>query len=289
MRRAALAFIALLVVGLSGCFLSRMDANSLWPSRSRSAELGAGPDVVFIDVPVLEVPIGDRYINDDLWTAADEQIQSIPPSLRKTLEENGLRVGLVGGKPPDGLLGLLTNERSNSKPNRYLRRTSNPAKIEIGSKLDRCEFPLHLESKTEAMNFEQAQCELQLLPTIDPDGRIHIQFTPQMEFRDPKKWSRLNPMIALNVQGLRSTESFSALRWEISLAANEYLLIGARFDRPKSLGFKFLVSTDPDHPVQRLIAIRAGQFAAAGDLPRSPAETRPTGKTKPLAAQAAGR
>ena len=289
MRRTGLGFIALFALGLSGCFLSRMDASSLWPSRSHSAEAAPGPDMVFMDVALLEVPVGDRYVNEELWNAADEQIQSIPPSLRKTLEENGLRIGLVGGRTPDGLLGLLTNERSNPKPRQWLRRTGNPAPIPIGSRLERCEFPLYADAKADPISFEQAQCQVQLLPTLEADGRVRVQFTPQIEFRDPKKWSRLNPAIALNVQGQRSTETFSALRAEVGLGANEYLLIGARFDRPKSLGFKFLVSTDPEHPLQRLIAIRAGRFAAAGDLPHSPAEARPTGKTKPLAAQAAGR
>jgi hypothetical protein len=289
MRRAGWGIVALFVFGLPGCFFARMDASSLWPSRSRSAEALSGPDVVFLDAAILEVPVGDRYVNDELWTAADEQIQSISPALRKTLEENGLRVGLVGGRTPDGLLGLLTNERSNPKPSQYRRRTGNPATADLGSRDERCEFPLTIDGKSSTVGFDQAQCQLQLLPTLDPDGRVHIQFTPQIEFRDPKKWSRLNPVVALNVQSQRSTEPFTALRWEASLAPNDYLLIGARFDRPKSLGFKFLVSTDPDHPVQRLIAIRAGRFHVAGDLPHSPGESRQPGTTKPLAAQAAGR
>jgi hypothetical protein len=147
---------------------------------------------------------------------------------------------------------------------------------------------LTLDGMSSTLGFDQAQCQLQLLPTVDAEGRVHSQFTPQIEFRDPKKWSRLNPVVALNVQSQRSTEPLTALRWDASLAPNEYLLIGARFDKPKSLGFKFLVSTDPEHPVQRLIAVRAGRFHVAGDLPRSPSENRQPGATKPLAAQAAG-
>ncbi len=287
MRRAGFGLIALFVFGLSGCFLTRIDADSLWPSRSRSLAAAPGPDMVFMDVPVLEVPVGDPYVNDELWTAADEQLQSIAPALRKTLEDNGLRIGLIRGRTPDGLVALLTNDRF-LKGKQFLRRTGNPATAAIGSRLDRLQVPLHVDGKSDTVNFEQAQCQLQLTPRIGLDSRVHIQFTPQIEFKDPKKWSRLNPVIAINVQSPRSTESISSLSWEVSLGPDDYLVIGARFDRPKTLGFKFLVSTDAKQPVQRLIAIRAGRFMSPGDSARPQGAKRTPGQAQPLAAQAAG-
>jgi hypothetical protein len=280
MRRAKLSLVAVLATGLSGCFLARWDGGNFWPGRSKPAESAPGPDVVFMDAPVLEAPLTDRYVSDELWTVADEQIQSISPSLHKSLEENGLRVGLVRGRPPDGLMGLLTNKRTNREGLRYRRASGNPATVVQGlPRLERCDFSFWLDGKSDPLVFEQAQCQFQLLPALDPDGKVRIQFTPQIEFQDPKKWSRLNPIIAINVQGQRSTEPFTALRWETALAANEWLLIGPLLDKAKSLGCRFLVSPNPDRPIQRLIAVRAGRFASASDLPSQP------GQAQPLAAQ----
>jgi hypothetical protein len=286
MRRAGLGLISLLAVGLSGCFLIRTEGVGFWSNRGRSIGSAPGPDAVFMDVSIAEVPFGDRYANDELWNYADEQLQSIPPSLRKTLEENGLRIGLVSGRAPDGLNGMLTSKRTNREPMRSWRQSGNPATIALGPKPERCEFLLRSEGKSDLLVFEQALCQFQLLPTLEPEGKVRVQFTPQIEFQDPKKWSRLNPLVALNVQGVRSTEPLPALRWETALAPNEFLVIGAHFDRPKSLGYRFLVSLDPERPVQRLIVLRAGRFTSAFDLPSKPADQGKSSRTQPLAAQA---
>jgi hypothetical protein len=284
MRRTTLILTALLAANLSGCFLAHLDGG-LWPSRGKAPEATPGPDMVFMDVPVLETPLTDRFVTDDLWTVADEQIQSMPPALRQALEENGLRVGLLRGRAPDGLMGLLTNKRSNPKPIKYQRRSGSPAAVPLGPRIDHCDFPLCQDGKSDPRAFEQALCQLQLLASLEADAKVRIQFTPQIEFQDPKKWSRLNPAIALNVQSQRSTEPFTSLRWEAPLAANEWLVIGPRLDRPKSLGCRFLVTPNPEKPVQRLIAVRAGRFANASDLPTQPMEPGKPAHAQPLAAQ----
>ena len=33
-----------------------------------------GDDVIFLDVAVIEQPLGDAFVNHDLWAEADEQI-----------------------------------------------------------------------------------------------------------------------------------------------------------------------------------------------------------------------
>lgn len=264
MRQAGLTILALLCFGMAGCLFFRSGVNSIWPGPSRSADSTPGPDVVFMDISVLQTPVGDRAVNEEVWTTADEQILPVP--LQQKLQQHGLRVGLVTGRS-DKLLELLTSKRFNPDARRGFRqidsptRTGNSALVTLATGLPVCEFPLHLEDdRTQTVSRSNANCQFQVIPMLDAGGKITLQFTPQIEFEDREKWNRLDPTVALAVQGNRSTELFSELRWEVTLGPDEYVLVGTRLDRTGSLGHRFLVTTDSERPIQRLVAIRAGRY-----------------------------
>src|SRR5207249_4530287 len=157
------------------------------------------------------------------------------------LQDNGLRVGLIiSGRTPDGLQRLLTQKKSNPDARGFLRPVGNPATIMLVPELEECEFPLHHDGKAEPKRFVKAKCQIEVMPTLETDGKVRLLFTPQIEYDDPQKWSRLNPKLALSVQGLRSTENFEALRWELSLGLNDYVVIGSGFEKRQTLGYNFL-------------------------------------------------
>jgi hypothetical protein len=259
MRRTFPALVAFLAFGLAGCFLFQPGGKSMWPSRSWLGNGISGPDVVYIDLAVLEVPIGDRYANEEIWTSADEQILS--PAQRASLEQNGLRVGLINGRTPDHLLELLTSKRSNPNAIQHRGRAGNPTTVALASEIPSCEFVLQAAGDPRPIKLEQATGQFQVMPALDAEGKVRLTFTPQFEYHDHSKWARLNPAVAISLQGQRSTESYPALSWDMAIAANEYVVVGARFEKPKSLGFQFFVTPSQDHPIQRLLAIRAGRLS----------------------------
>jgi hypothetical protein len=188
----------------------------------------------------------------------------LSPAQRSSLEENGLRVGLINGRTPDRLLELLTSKRSNPNATHYRRQIGTPTAIELANEIPTCEFTLQTGDEPRTIRFEQATGKLQITPTMDVEGKVRLTFMPQIEYRDHDKWARLNPAVAFSLQGQRSTESYSGLSWDLILAANEYVIVGARFEKPKSMGFQFFVTPDQDRPIQRLLAIRSGRFSNAG-------------------------
>ncbi len=116
------------------------------------------------------------------------------------------------------------------------------------------------------------------------DGKVQLQFVPQIQHADKKKTGQLLPTLALGLQGNRTTETFSAISWDLPLDANEYIIIGTRFDKPQSLGFCTMVTTDNDRPIQRLLAIRRlGQSADAALPITERLPTRPKVSAGPLA------
>jgi hypothetical protein len=257
MRRLLPFLLAVAAAGFTGCFLFSPGGKLPWRTGSRLAEATAGPDVVDISIEVATPSIADRYVNDELWTAADEQILPRPHQLR--LAENGLRVGLFSGHAPDGLLEILSSKRTNPNPDLCRRKVGVAAEAVLATKMAVCDFPLYADGEPRRLHFEDAAARIQVIPSIEPDGKVRLQFTPQLEYRDPDKWSHLNPALALSVQGRRSTESFASLRWEISLGANEFVVIGTRLDKPETLGYHMLVTPDPQRPIQRLVAVKASR------------------------------
>jgi hypothetical protein len=261
MRQLCVGLMAGLALLPAGCFLFP-SGKPFWSSRPTPKNEPSGPNVIYMEAAFVTTAIGDRYINDELWTAVDEQI--LTSAQRLKLQENGLRVGLVRGRPPAGLQDLLTSKKAH-KGQGFARPSGNPAILPLVSEIKTCEFPLAVEGESKPVRFEDAACRFQVTPALDRDSKVRLQFTPQIEFRDPDKWKHLNPALAISVQGQRSTESFPALGWEVSLGPNEYVVVGARFDKRQSLGFNFFVTPDPERPVQRLIAIRTSRPANSTD------------------------
>ena len=243
--------------GLLGCVsLSSVGRAIPFPRSNLVSSSTHLPDVVVMDIAPLEVPLGDRFVNEDIWTLLDEQI--LPTKQRLRLEHNGFRVGLAaGGRTPEGLRQLLTSKKSNPKPYQSRRQIGNSSSVALARDIDPCEFEFWLDDRSEPKRYRRAACQFRLVPHVDHEGAVRLQFAPQLEFDDPEKWSRLNPRFALAVQGQRSTETLEPLTFEVTLGDNDFVVVGARFDAPDSMAARFFLSPDPDRPVQRLLAVRA--------------------------------
>src|SRR5881409_3401857 len=124
------ALLGLLNVLLVGCVTGGPAHTALRPERGSPAPAAADPDAVVLYVALVERPVGDRYLNQDLWALADEQVVGI--ERRAVLEENGFRVAQVGGIIPAGLLGLLSSERSCVNPRCVRLHAGHPTTVPLG-------------------------------------------------------------------------------------------------------------------------------------------------------------
>jgi hypothetical protein len=68
----------------------------------------------------------------------------------------------------------------------------------------------------------------------------------------------------------------------VTLGANEYVVVGARFDRPGSLGCQAFVRADESPPAQRMLVIRTCRTAP--DAPDDGDDI--LGRSPPVASQA---
>lgn len=243
----------------------------------------AADDLVFIDIAVLERSVGDFYVNSRLWESADEQ--AIPPERRGGIEDNGIRLGLIGGTLPTELQNLLGSKRSCPDPRRIQTHAGTTTALNVGPSLAECPFDLHDDGKTTAFRLQQADCVLRVTPTLDEGARTHLQVVPEVLHGG----TSLLPRPAEDRSGWelhqhRASERYPACAWEVALSPGQYLVVSGRFDRPETLGHRMFIRPEPN-PVQYVVVIRAGRARPAAPTGAADDDS-PAGSTPSLARQA---
>jgi hypothetical protein len=238
-----------------------------------------------MDVAILERPVGDQALNQDIWALADEQ--AVAMEAKAVLDDNGLRVGQVGGITPPELQALLTSERSCVRSRRIQLHANNAQYITLGSAPAQCRFQLHQDRQEIPVALDKGQYTLAVVPTLTEDGRTKLRFTPQIQTGSPHLLPRPNESGGLEWQEQRPAENYTALSWEVTLAPNEYVLVGGRFDCPNTLGHASFIRPDEAKPVQRLLVIRTARPGLGVTDETAANAMPPLGRSPSLALQAA--
>ena len=285
MRDGCALWPGLLVALAAGCAAAPGPATT-WLERLRPFQGPTGPDVVQLEVALIEQPVGDPYLMRELWSSADEQVVAV--ERRAVLEENGIRVGQIGGITPARFQALLTSEQTCINPRHIQLRAGNSKVLEIGPPRPLCEFHLRQGSERIPVRLTQASCTLSVQPSLTRDGRTRLSFTPVLRHgeaitaarpaEDRSEWRWLHQ---------RPAETYTSLAWEVDLAPNDYLVVGARADRPDSLGYRAFVREDEPVAVQRLLVLRTNRPAVA-DSPRATEDGSGPKRQPSLAALASG-
>jgi hypothetical protein len=286
MRLSHAALFALLAAWpAAGCLSTRPGAEATVTARRMSES--PGPDVVRIDVAVIQRPAGDRYLNFALWEPADEQ--TVDFERKPALDDNGLRVGLIGGMVPADLLAMLTSDKSCAAPHRLQVRGGQPIPLALGNERAHCRYTLYQGERAVPVQLDNAVCEFEVVPTPADDGRVTLRFTPQVKHglarREPRAVRDRSGERRWDMVSEQPTETYENLSWEITVAPDEYVVVGTRLDRDDSLGRCFFLDTESARPTQRLLVIRAGRASSGA----TPDEAAPGDSVTPLALQASWR
>lgn len=261
MRSAAAVLASFLPVLLAGCFTFGPGRSITWVDRRSLFQVPVGADIVVMDVALIERPVGDRYINQDLWEAADEQV--VKAEHRIALADNGFRVAQVDGIIPSGLQSLLTSDRSCVNPYRVHVHDGNVTTVKLGTELSqfRCTIPNGIEQHE--LSLEHALSTLVIKPMLTRDGKTRLQFTPRIQHGEtamvPEPATDPSGVHSWTLREKRPAESFDQLNWEVVLAPSAYVIIGARYDAPGTLAHSSLIRRDMDHASQYLLVIRTGR------------------------------
>jgi hypothetical protein len=269
---------------LTGCAVEGSSrAVSFLPS-SRGFQGPKGLDVVQMNVAVLEVAVGDPYINEQLWGLADEQ--ELTRDQKSAIHENGFRIGQIRGITPPGLQALLTSERYNPNPRYQQVRAGLPCIIDLGPPLTECQCRVRDNGRNLPVEAASAQLGMEVIPTLTADGRVSLHFGPRIgrgrASRNPASPGEA-PLWMLLTQ--RSARRFPELGCDVTLEPNEYVVIGGVLDQPDTLGYRTFIRPEETNTIQRLLVIRTARVLpeVRGDEPEGAGDLK---RVPPLALQA---
>lgn len=276
--RISAAVGLLLACMLAGCAGPDTVHSTSWIHPAAQAPV-LGKDIVQIDVALLELPVGDPFINHELWNNTDEQIVDLDH--KAGVDDNGFRIGQIVGMTPGQLQCLLTSKRSCINPRRRLLPSGREASQLLGPALTHVSYQVKENGQTTIESLDQAQFLLEVVPALGKDGRICLTITPKAQHgeslpdlkpaADGSDWT---------YQITKQCKSYPALTWKVTLTPNDLLVVGGNIDQPNSLGYRAFIQEEPGQDgVQRLLVIRT---MTAGNEP----DEFVTGRSAPLAYQA---
>ncbi len=243
------------------------------------------PNMLIIESALIERPLGDPYLRDELWRDTDELFVGL--ELREALKENGLRVGQVIGNPPGGFQTLLVSPDCCANPKRLYVPAGKSIAQYVGPVRPHCTFAVTLETGTSELEADQARFGFDVLVSLTSDGRTELAFTPKVETSESLLPFRAVPESSLwEYRVERPSRRYPQLGWTATLAPGQYLVIGGRPEQLGSFGRTAFVQEDGRRALQRLLVIRTNRATTvAGELGADDAPR--AGASAPLARQAA--
>lgn len=249
-----------LLLGSGCCNLPNWsrDRPAVQVARHTTATPG---QVIVLDVALIHRPRGDTFLAHELWDLGNEQ--GVDLESKPMLQENGLRVGQIAGLLPARLQALLTSPRSCPDPRRLRADPDHPTPVQIGSAQPQLAFQVRQRGVPRAVELSDAQCYLEVVPTIESDRRLRLRFTPRIRHGKAQMQPRVerdsDGALSWAVKASEPVEEFIALSWELTVGHGEYVLIGSRDVSGDTLGEAYFASDKAN--VQKLLVLRASLLA----------------------------
>lgn len=279
MPRAALPIVCLLglfALGGAGCLkeVPGTSHNLLRPARM-------SPDAVGLDILFARVaPAQASQLEKTLWSEVDEQ--TLSAEVRRTLQTNGIRAGVVGAPIPPVLAELLELRKGEIKKpagegdkvdhdpqvtRRFLElRSGKRGEIQTSSLRDQMTVLLPRNGELLGQTFEKAQGLFAVKAAHARDGRIRVELIPEIQHGEAV--GRFQPtqdgMFVMDSR--RQNSVYDDLRLEVQLAPGELLVLTAIPERPGSLGAHLFAHESAGEKSQKLLVVRVALQSGEGDL-----------------------
>ncbi len=261
MRRAGAWVLALVCLSLGGCLTGGEPGRpSTWLDRLRAPRTVLGPDAVVLDLIVIEQPLGDAFLNQDLWQSTDYLAGGI--DRKRLLDDNGLRVGTVVGMNPERLQALMGMDRYCLSRRRQVLATGASTTVTLGATQPDCRFRLRTDAGVSDVILDQGQCQFVLEPSAAPEGRTRLRFTPKVLYGSGPMPEYQADKAGWQVQYKRPSQAFAEAAFDVTLASNQVLVVGTHFDEdaddtaPRTLGSQCFLQENGRGFMQRLLVVR---------------------------------
>jgi hypothetical protein len=212
-------------------------------------------------------------LNDELWTQVDET--AIPPDVRSALLKNGLRAGVIAGAVPLSLESLMSGspqaaplpaedhtapsaqpESAPTISRRTLHVLPNQRSELLASDVyERLNLLVREENEGTGHEYFKARCALAVTATPLGDGRVRLEIVPEVQHGEARQQYRGDDGM-WRVDSSRPKVTLNTMAFDVVLAPDQSVVLGARADRPASVGHYFFTEPVGGELEQKLLLIR---------------------------------
>ena len=256
MRQMRAGLLALVAGLLAGCLPEvRHRASMEPPALPEAPRIEIAPDLVCLDVAVIERPLGDDSLDTELWMAGNEQVVGLEKLA--ALEDDGLRVCRLGSPLPGKLLSLLNSRATCAGPRRLRDRLGKVVNLPIGPQRRRLAFTVQGADGPRAVALADAQCLWSVQPRAGEGSAVVLRFVPAVKHgvarTRPKAETSPEGPLRWALEPGQARDDFPQLAFELALEPGEYVAIGPRLEQKRSLGATWFSGDGK----QRLLVLRA--------------------------------
>lgn len=253
----------LLICGTGGCAL--FSEPVALGRVNKIPVLRPPPDAVALDIVFVERPDGDPLLGSELWSHVDEA-GSLPLETRKVLRDNGLRIGIVGSRPPVALQTLLglqndfaaepgAEERKALVGRQIMLRSGGETEIQTTPFLEQCHVDIQQGESVKSRDYITARGMLRVTVQREQDGWVRLEFTPRVQH------GRHQLRHAVGESGwqfasTQDSESFHNQRFTITLGMGEMAILSSHGEETPNLGRLLFAEPSGAAPIQRLLIVR---------------------------------
>ncbi len=263
-------------MAVSGCALldtggwSAAGLNAVAERRTLKPLAESVPDGLQLEYVLVERPVGDPLLGGLLWDGLD-QIGAMKPVARRTLADQGLRIGVASSSPPEALQKLLGERKEIADGNasedaRRLRgqrltlRSGGESEVQTSDIVNDLTVAVAGTPRT----FQQARGIVRVIARAKQDGWATLEFLPEIHHGVPA----LRPAAGENGWTMRTgqeIQKFYDLRFELTLNEGESAVISSS-DQSGSgdrVGDRFFTTNSAGVPVRRLLIVRVVRAAGS--------------------------
>lgn len=260
------------ITAVAGCTLNRTDLGP----ETFLARIGSGGQIIEpkrcnLRVAILSRPLRDEAINSALWSVVDEQV--IAPDLRRSLEVNGIRIGLVTGELPHEVDSLLNDPPTNElKPfSQFEFPNGDHAMIDMAESTPEISLLLNREGRAFGKPYKDASGWFRVTANHEGTAGISLRFVPEIHHGPiqrtfnalPTAADAYSPQQFIQKDG-QQEESLRELATTLSVQPGQVIVVGCIPEATRSLG-SFLF-TQPEANSDRLLQRVLLVWASRGSL-----------------------
>jgi len=285
------------LVAVAGCTLNRSEQQreSLLSKIGGNSGQIIEPKRCTLQVAILSRPLNDKGINAELWSVVDEQI--IAPELRKGLQANGIRIGLITGELPGEVDELLNAPPPNKvEPSQFEFPNGDFAMIDLAARTPEVSLLLNRDGHAFGKPYKDASGRFRVTASHEGTHGVSLRFVPEIHHGPIQRSFGTTPYTGTYMpqefvqKDSQQEESLRELATTLILQPGQVAVLGCLPEAKESLGAFMFTKAEPnsDRLLQQVLLVWATRQSLTqatslegGDLPTLTPVEPPSELTSP--------